>query len=77
MATQYVYTSQHAVTLATRSRAYEMLGDMLAHFNSLGINLVSIVRNGDNTITVTIDAPIRADHAGFWDLPVNPVVTTQ
>jgi hypothetical protein len=73
----YQYTTTVAVTLATRAQAYEELGDMLGHFHNLGINLVSIVRNADNTITVTIDKLIRADHAGFWHLPIDPVVVAQ
>lgn len=65
---QFAYTSQVSVTLATRRAAYERLALMLVHLDGLGINLVSIVRNADNTITITTNQAIPAeqlDHLGL------------
>lgn len=62
------YTSRKAVTLATRAAAYEKLSEILLHLDALNLNLVSIVRNGDNTVSITVSNPIRADHVDPFDL---------
>lgn len=64
---QTTYTTTHAVTLATRAIAYERLATFLLHCDAYNINLVSIVRNADNTITITGSGPITqaADLAIF------------
>jgi len=55
---QTSYTTTHAVTLATRARAYQLLAEFLLHCDAYNINVISIVRNADNTITITASGPI-------------------
>lgn len=64
------YTTRRSVTLATRAQAYDKLAEILQHLDALNLNLVSIVRNADNTISITVNNPIRADHIGPFDLAV-------
>jgi hypothetical protein len=63
------YTTTQAVTLATRAAAYERLANVFLHLDSLDLNLISVVRNADNTITFTFDKPIskpeQIPHLGF------------
>lgn len=62
------YTTLHAVTPATKRAAYAFLVDMIIHLPNLGVDLTSVILNADHTVSVTLTGPIRADHAGFWDL---------
>ena len=66
MAQQYTYTTQ-PVTLATRAAAYDRLALFLQHCDAYNINLISIVRNADNSVTITGTPPIgqAADVAMF------------
>jgi aspartate carbamoyltransferase regulatory subunit len=63
------YTSPR-ITAQTRKRAYALLGlliDHIPHFQ--GIDIVSIVRNADNSVTITLTNPLPADqleHLGLW-----------
>lgn len=54
---QTSYTSP-VITAGTRRVAYERLALLLTHLDALNINLVSIVRNADNTITVTVASAV-------------------
>lgn len=49
------------VTVGTRKRAYELLADLFAHLPNLGVDIVSVVRNSDNSITITLTGPLSAD----------------
>lgn len=69
----YSYTTLTPITAQTRIAAYAIAADMLVHLPYLGLNLLSLVVNADHTVTVTLDGTIRADHQGFWNLPVTPV----
>lgn len=56
------------ITAQTKRRAYELLASLLDHLPNLGIDLVSIVRNADNSVTITLTNPIpadRLDHLGL------------
>lgn len=60
------------ITAATRRRAYLALGELLDHIPGLGVDLVSIVRNADNTVTITFTGPIddaQADHLNITRIP--------
>ena len=65
------YNSKHAVTLATRDLAYQLLAllmDHLDHAWSGSINLVSITVNADHTVTVVLTGALPAeqvDHLGL------------
>lgn len=65
---QTSYTTQQAVTLATRAEAYRRIGDFLQHLDPLNLNLLSMVLNGNNTISFTLNNPLpqaQADHLGL------------
>lgn len=56
-----IYTTPR-VTAQTRKRAYTLLGLLLDHIPYYqGIDIVSIVRNADNSVTITLTNPIPAD----------------
>jgi hypothetical protein len=55
---QTVYTPPYIATLGNRAVFYERIALMLRHLDALDINLVSIVRNGNSTVTITVDKPI-------------------
>jgi hypothetical protein len=57
---QASYTTAR-ITAQTRKRAYELLGDLCNHLPGLGIDLVSIVRNADNSVTITLTGPVAAE----------------
>lgn len=58
---QTSYTPTAVVTLQNRKAVYDHLVVFLQHLDAFNINLVSIVRNADNTITITVSSPIAAD----------------
>lgn len=65
---QTTYVSKQAVTLATRSAAYERIAMFMIHLDALGLNLVSIVRRADNFIEIILNNPLPAeqvDHLGL------------
>jgi aspartate carbamoyltransferase regulatory subunit len=58
---QTAYTTP-IITAQTRKRAYAQLGLLIDHIpHYQGIDIVSIVRNGDNSVTITLTNPIPAD----------------
>lgn len=62
------YTTQQAVTLATRDAAYRRIADFLLHLDPLNLNLLSMVLNGNNTISFVLNNPLPAaqvDHLGL------------
>lgn len=65
---QTAYTTQR-VTAQTRAKAYERLCVLLTHIpHYTGVDLVSIVRNPDNSITITLTNPVppeQVDHLGL------------
>lgn len=63
------YTSLHAVTAQTKVAAYALLVDLIAHLPNLGLDLLGLSVNATTKhVVVVLSGPIRADHAGFWDL---------
>lgn len=65
---QTVYRSKVAVTMANRSAAYEAAASLMVHLDRLGLNLISLVRDANNFIVVTLNAPLPAgqvDHLGL------------
>lgn len=65
---QVSYTTPR-ITLQTRKRAYELLGSLCEHLPNLGVDLVSIVRNADNTVTITLTGPLDAEQREHLGLP--------
>lgn len=62
------YTPSRQITAQTRVRAYQLLADLLVHLPQLGVDLVSIVRNQDNTVSITLTGPVTAsqlEHLGL------------
>lgn len=57
---QTSYTTAR-VTAQTRLKAYEKLSNAIQHIPYLGVDLVSVVVNADNSITVTLTGPINAE----------------
>lgn len=45
-------------TLNKRRIAYERLASLLLHLHNLNINLLSLVRNPDATVTITTNNPL-------------------
>lgn len=65
---QTVYRSKVAVTMANRSAAYDKVALLMEHLDVLGLNLVSLTRDANNFIVVTLNAPLPAeqvDHLGL------------
>lgn len=65
---QTVYVSKVAVSLATRTAAYNALRTLIHHLDAFDLNLISIVRRADNFIEITINNPLpvgQADHLGL------------
>jgi hypothetical protein len=65
---QTIYQSKVAVTMATRSAAYEAAASLMLHLDHLGLNLISLVRDTNNFIVVTLNAPLpveQVDHLGL------------
>lgn len=54
------YTSATVVNLGTRQLAYMRLCRILLHLDQLNLNLLDIVLNGDNTVSITLNNPIPA-----------------
>jgi len=65
---QTTYTTQQAVTLGTRAEAYRRIGDFLQHLDPLNLNLLSMVLNGNNTISFTLNNPLPAQHVDHLGL---------
>lgn len=63
---QTSYTTTVAATLANRAEFYQRIAWFLLHCDAYNINVISIVRNADNTVTITASGPIPL--AG--DLPI-------
>lgn len=64
---QTSYTTQ-VITAQTRRAAYQRLGLLCDHIPNLGVDLVSIVRNGDNSVTITLTGPLpteQLEHLGL------------
>lgn len=60
---QTSYTTQ-VITAQTRKAAYRKLGELIDHIPHFpGVDIVSIVRNGNNSITITLSNPLSADQA--------------
>ena len=69
------YTTQ-VITAQTRRAAYQRLASLCEHIPYLkeegtggNINLVSIVRNADNSISITLTGPISAEQREHLGLP--------
>lgn len=65
---QTTYVSQQAVTLGTRGAAYQRLSNMLLHFDTFNLNLLSVIKRADNFIEVTLNNPLppeQIDHLGL------------
>jgi hypothetical protein len=65
---QTTYTSKVAVTQQNKLKAYEMLTVLIQHLPSFGVDLVSITRDANNFVIVTLtgDIPVdQLDHVGL------------
>lgn len=63
-----IYTTQ-PITAQTKRKAYQLLGSLCEHLPSLGVDLVSVVRNGDNTVTITLTGALSAEQRDHLGLP--------
>lgn len=52
------YVTPQIDTLNKRRIAYERLASLLQHLHNLNINLLSLVRNPDTTVTITTNNPL-------------------
>jgi hypothetical protein len=62
------YTSTATVTQANKHIAYERLYTLLCHLESFGVDLLSVVVNGDKTVSITLTGAVPADqlaHVGL------------
>lgn len=55
---QTSYVSRVAANQQNRDSFYIQLASLLLHLDALNLNLISIVRNPDFTVTVTLNNPI-------------------
>lgn len=62
-----VYTTP-VIAAGGRRAAMRQLGDLLEHLEPLGLSLVSVVRNADNSVAITLSGPLptgQIEHLGF------------
>jgi hypothetical protein len=65
---QTTYTSTQAVSLSTRAAAYDRLAQFLQHCDGWNINVLSIVLNADNTVSITVSKAVPAQYGADLQL---------